>query len=546
MSITAPDERKFKLFARGEIRDGVILRSWRNSLRVSINPETGAVFTEDEIARATQKGSRFYMESDAIDLLGQSMQARAMYLVNQMRPKRSNGQFLQDFHSDLWLGSDARLPATGGSGYVSAPATVGSIFVGSTTIGDPAAAVAIDPAGKRYQVLTTVTTPAGGIATLEMQGVDVGSDTNPDDGTILRWIVNQPPGAEVEAVVIDPLSLGGFTGGFDLETESDQADRVERTMRRKEACGNNAQFEAWARQSSVAIGSAFVYPIAFNAGSTMVCILQKRSSLATALEGPLVRANVAPGTMSAAANFLTPPGSPVVPQRVYVAVVKANPQYSDLVLRISMAVGSDSGWNDTVPWPNPSVASGYPNVQVAASPAPTPTQFNVITDSDPSGSSPLTGSNVPSLMLWNRAKSRFEQLDVQSVSWSGSTKTITLNGSGVSWIQAGDRLSPYTSRLDVIAQSLESYFDLLGPGQVIDLTTDPRAARAYRYPPTSEQYPSRAGQAVSSNIVDSLGGISPDVQLDLISRNDPDLPDDPIDGPNIVVLGHVNIYPFGE
>jgi uncharacterized phage protein gp47/JayE len=540
MSITAPDERKFKLFKRGEIRDGVILRAWRNSLRAQVNPETGLVFTEDEISRATQRGSRFYMEADAIDLLGQSQQGRSMFLVNQMRPNRSNGEFLMDYHSELWLGANALLPATGGSGTVNAPATVGSIFVGSTTIGDPAAAVATDPAGKRYQVLTTVVTPVSGTAALNMQAVDVGSDTNPLLDTVFKWVANQPPGAETEAVV---TSSPRFTGGFDEETDSDHGDRIEQRMRNKPACGNNAHWVDWARQATVAVEAAFVYPIAFNAGSVLVAVTQKRSTDPTALEGPLVRAEPSAGTLSAVTNYITPPASPVVPQRVYVVVTAPNAQYANSVLRISMAQGSDGGWADTTPWPNPSETTGYPDVQVTNVVTPD-VVYEFETDSDPAGTSPLTGDDVPSLMVWNRAQSRWEELEVTSLAWAGTTKTITLTSAPSFTIAVGDRISPFTNRLDDIAVALEDYFDGLGPGQVIDLTTDPRAARGYRYPTVSEQYPLRAGQAITSAIIDALGGLAPDAQLDQISRNEPDLPGDIVDGPNMVVLGHVNIYPF--
>ena len=39
--MTTPDEREFRTFDRGRIRDDVILNNFRNGLRVLVNPATG-------------------------------------------------------------------------------------------------------------------------------------------------------------------------------------------------------------------------------------------------------------------------------------------------------------------------------------------------------------------------------------------------------------------------------------------------------------------------------------------------------------------------
>ena len=109
--MATPDERAFVVFPRGAVRDDVILANWRNELRVSVNPETGIIFTEDEIQRATQPGTRWYIEADSIDLFGQAAQQRALYFVSQIDPRKANTQFLNQFHGRIWLGPNSRLPA---------------------------------------------------------------------------------------------------------------------------------------------------------------------------------------------------------------------------------------------------------------------------------------------------------------------------------------------------------------------------------------------------------------------------------------------------
>ena len=61
--MAAPDERYFKVFRRGEVRDDVILAAWRNALRDLTNPDTGITFTEDEIAIMAMLLDDYYQQS---------------------------------------------------------------------------------------------------------------------------------------------------------------------------------------------------------------------------------------------------------------------------------------------------------------------------------------------------------------------------------------------------------------------------------------------------------------------------------------------------
>jgi uncharacterized phage protein gp47/JayE len=540
---SAKDERKFITFQRGEIRDNVILAAFRNHLRTTTNPDTGLAFTEDEIFRATQQGSRFWAWADAIDLMTQAHQSRALYLADQLWPARANTEFLEKYHGPLWLGEDSRLDATGGSGTVTATGTGGSVFPGSTTIGDATAAVATDPNGNQFQVLYTAAIPTTSTSvTLTMKGIDTGQETNLAKDTDLTWSANAPLGADAEASV-----AAQFSGGFNEESDAEYGDRIEERIRYRPASGNSAHFLAWARNASTAIETAVVYPTAFHAGSVLVSILEKRAPDTST--GPLTRVNPAPGTFADVVGYLVPPNSPVVPQRAYVVVTSPNPQYSDVSLRLSMAKGRSGGWADYNVWPI--YSETYPEVIITS--VIDATKFTCTTDAAlPGGSTDLSGADAPSLMLWHRDKnaddqygSRFEALDVSRVYSSGTTFTVELNAApSYEDLSVGQRISPYTDRLEIIAQTAESYFDELGPGEVVDETSDLRGQRARRFPPPSEQYPSRAGSAILSRMVDVLGGAATDTELSYISRNEPDLPNQIIDGPNQVVLGHLSVFPL--
>lgn len=533
------NDRKFPYFRRGYIRDNLLLASWRNALRQLINPQTGVLFTEDEITRATQPGTRFYIEADALDLVMQTQQQAGLTAAAQMRPLWANTAFLENVHIPLWLGSDGRLAATGGSGTVDAPATPGSIFPGSTTLGDPAAAKATDPNGAIYQVLTTVTTPSSGVAPLTMRAITTGTATNILKDTILGWSVNAPLGAEATAVVTsDP----GFSGGFEIETDAEVAQRVEERIRHRPAAGNNAHFVAWVRQASIAVETAFVYATALHAGSTMVCFLEKRN--ASLQLGPNDRVDPSPGTIADVTGFVTPPASPVVPERAFVVVVSPVPQSSNVAIRVALDFAVTGGWFDSTPWPNPSDNTAYDEIIVSAVTGSPVSSFDVDTDADlPGGATALSGTEAPSLMVWNENISRWEKLEVDSVSKTGNIATITLT-TPTDTVAIGSRISAYTDRLSVIAEACEAYFDTLGPGELIDLAADARGGRAWRYPRPAEAYPYRAGQPILNVLLDALGGASNDAELTLMSRTEPDLPAQVIDGPNQVVLGHLSIFPL--
>lgn len=528
--MTRPDERRFVLFPRGHVRDQIILAHLRNSMRKLVNPDTNALFTEDEIARATQSGSRYYIQADAIDLYGQATQARNAYFVDQIVPTRAASPFLLNVHGPLWI-PEGLLVASGASGTATTRATAGVIWTGSTVPGDPAAIVGTDPNGLTYQVQITVTTGSDGIALLQLQALDGGDVTNIKAGTPIKW-TNPPIGAQPEGA-----TTNDFTGGIDDETEADFAIRIEDRIHHRPASGNQAHFRAWAQQSSNAVEQAFIYAAALNAGSVVVCCTQKRANVA----GPLARIPSF-GTLSTLTGYLVPPNSPVVPGNVFVLVVPPNPVPSDISLRVALRLATAGGWNDINPWPRATEAN--PRCVVAS--VASPTSFKVVTDWAPVQSLPATGIAAPALMVWRKSISRFERLSVASVADGGvaNTYTITLNSpvSTGGSLTVGDVISPYTDRALVLAQAIEQYFDQLGPGELVELATDTRAYRAFRFPKPSEGAPQRVGQGMVTVVLDVLGGAASDAELVQSTVSVPVVPAAVTDGPNLITLGQVGCY----
>lgn len=514
----APD-REFAVFQRGEVRE-LILALFRNALRSSTNPDTGATFTEEEIAVATAKGSKKWVEADSDDIVALTDQQRALWLADQVRIDHAGTSWLREHHGRMW--GESYLQATGSSGPATATGTPGTVYVGSTTIPDPAAHYATDPAGLRYQVLTTVTADGAGDAALELGAIDTGTQTNIATGTVLTW-ASGPVGAASEFLTTDD-----FDGGTDDETDAEFAKRLLARIRHKPASGNVAHFRAWAREASNAVEDAFVFACALHAGSVIVCVTQKRAGTS----GPEQRIpNLT--TLSDVTSYIVPPQSAVVPAGVLVLIVAPVSEPSNVLVSLSMAKGRDSGWADLVPWPT------FDTTVSSVTQKTSSTLFRIHSDS-----ALPTGVTAPSLMLWNPSTSRFESLHVSGVtSVGGGVYEVTLSQApSYSSFVVGDYVSPDTERRVAIAEAAEEYFDSLGPGEVIDLETDTRAHRAFRFPEPFEEWPQIAGSVIATTLQDALGAALASADLISMSSTSPTVPSDPIGGPSLITLGKLAVY----
>ncbi len=520
-----PTEREFAVFRRGEVRED-ILRFLRNGLRNLPDPQTLETFTEDTIRKATTSGSRFWTEADAIDLACQGIQKRDEFLAQQIRIDRAGTSFLQNFHAVQW--GETYLPATGGTGTLLATGLTGTTWIGSTTVPDPFATFGTDEAGKRYQVLVSGIADADGEAVLIVIGIDGGLETNLAPGAEIRWS-NPPAGSNPTALVQTQ-----FSGGGPEETDAEFSARLAARVRHKPGAGNDAQIRALARAASNAVEDAFVYPCAMNAGSVLVSITQKRG----VTTGPNARVASA-GVLLQVQAAIVPPGSPDMPAQAFVVVVPDTPQAADTVVQLALRKGSAAGWTDLQPFPPVNTGSGA----VAITLLSTQTDFRITTSAAgqlPSGVLSLAGVG---LMVWDVATSRFETLQVALVSdLTGGVYRVQLATPPVHTLALGDWISPASLQKDSLAEAAEAYFDSLGPGEVINLSTDVLAPRAFRRPIPSEEYPSRAGQSLITFIAEALGAVASDATLTSISATSPTVPTDPVDGPRRITLGKFATY----
>lgn len=521
-------DREYAQVRRGETREA-ILRDFREGLRQLDDPDTGQPFTDDVLRRATARGSRFYREADATDLILLGVQKRDEFLAQQIRIDRAGSGFLRAYHAPLW--GETFLPAFGGSGEVAAHGVPGTTWQGSTLLGDPFATTGTEGA-RRYQVLTSATADGSGNATLTLLAIDGGDETNPAAGTPITW-ENPPPGSDPTGIVTG----ADFTGGLDAETDADFAKRLMDRIRHKPASGNWSHLRAFARAASVSVDDAYIYPCAFYAGSELVALTAKRG----AAIGPLGRVPSF-GVLAAVTAMLVPPGSPIVPGRAHVVVVPVVPESTDVVVTLTQPLDSGAGWADLEPFPHVNGTGAVTITSLAG--GTSQTDFTLSASSAgqlPQGASgPLAGVN---LMVWNALASAFVALDVKQVTdLSAGFYRVELNTAPPKTLAVGDWISPDMLRRDTLAAGAVAYFDSLGPGEVINLATDERAVRAYRNPQPSEEAPARAGQGVLQFITDALGASASDSALASISLAQPTLPADPILGPHLLVLQRFAVY----
>lgn len=518
MPLQAPEPKNFPVFSVGAIRDQ-ILQDWRLELRNQINPDTGQPWSEDEIARAIAPGSRWWIQANGDDQVCLALQQQGLTFADQVRIDRANTVWLRDHHGWQW-GMSYR-PASGGFGPATNedPVVAGTIYFGSTTIGDTAAFVVTDPRGKRYQAYQTAVADGSGNVTINFLAIDTGKETNLPTGTIFTPSANIPLGHAGNFSTTDD-----FTGGVDAETDAEFAARLLERIRNKPGAGNRSQWREWAKEASSSIEEGFVYPCAMHAGSTLIAITQKRSNTV----GPLARI---PNTavLSSAISYLVPPGSNVVPGDVLTLVTGVSHLPTDIEIALEMPTNSTAGWRDLNPWPR-RLMTGAKVTSVVS-----PTVFEMSADTAPP-------TSIPRIMVWDVQTSKFVVLTGIIVSALGGGIYEVEHAAGPV-VQVGDYVSPLMGRYSTLQEALEKHFDAMGPGDVVPLD-DERAHRAFRYPMTSDEYPARLGRGVLNTLQDVLDGLISDSDLLYKSNTEPPIPVDPTDGPAMLTLGGVGVYPL--
>jgi hypothetical protein len=362
----------------------------------------------------------------------------------------------------LNVGIAARLPATGASGFVKVQtgATGGTLVAGQEgTIG-----------AVRYRVTLTKLYLSGEYVPVE--GIDTGPGTNQPPGATLTWS-SPPPGILPSALVAELVIGEGLTGGRDQEKDPELLARIREAKANPPASGNAAQYISAIRKTpGIPFQAIFVYPAIKGAGTKAFCF------------------TVAPST----------PGGSRIPSGTQLALalawVKGQMPEDDVIfpctlvaenlamhLRVVWGATAD-GWEDATPWP--AYVATPPSV--VAAPTPTATTFRV--DVSTAGA-PVVGQTIALLDKPNKVWRRKRVLTVTFV--AGTQYDLVMdtaaNASDTTYAPfSGQIVSPWSKSLDLVAPTLLTELDTLGPGEQKSTFFDPGSRE--RRIPAAPEYPS--------------------------------------------------------
>lgn len=114
-----------------------------------------------------------------------------------------------------------------------------------------------------FVVLNDITTSS--IDTLYVEALQIGTRYNLLAGT--RFTMKNPPSGITELI-----NESSFTGGLDLETDSELRDRFNKVVTNPSTSGNKAHYEEWALEV-IGVSKATVYPLFDGPGTVKVVVV---------------------------------------------------------------------------------------------------------------------------------------------------------------------------------------------------------------------------------------------------------------------------------
>lgn len=423
--------------------------------------------------------------------------ANAIVIANGTSLETSSGVWLEaQARTQLGLeqSQNPRLPAAGGSGFVTITASTGggTIFAGDE-IRDAKSSL-------RFKCATTALyTNAQQVPVI---GIDTGPATNLKAGTAMTWSAPRP-GIGSAATVFAQTDGSGLSGGRNEETDAQMIARLKNLRANPPASGNDAAYQAAIEKTGgISIQKAFTWPAIFGPGTiafsfTMNPATSGGSKLPNAAQLALVLANLQ--------------ASMPIDDGIFGCLLIA--QSTPVGVKVAW-VKSAAGWLDATPWP----AYVSPDVMVDGAAPINATSFRLTTTT--STATPVVGQTFG---LYDHVTASFRRKKILTVavvvankSW-GITVDTSNNASDANFVPtAGQAASPWSDSLDSIVPAITSYFDGLGPGEQVASLPDP-GGRKKRQPESPASYPS----VISNRLVNGLFAVSTVFDAEVVEPNIP-------------------------
>lgn len=422
----------------------------------------------------------------------------------------------EDEDLDRWLTivGLARRAAAGSAGGMDLKSSAPSpVTVGATLI---------DDAGLQYAV------QVGGLyaplATIPIQAIDVGDETNLVAGSTLRW-TTAPPFAEDTATV----SVGGLKGGAAAEDNETARRRLLRRLSRFPGSGNWTQIAETAEGPTPKIQAAFPYPAIDGPATLHVAVVgytsatnKSRAIDATTMSGTIVPYVL--GKIAEHVEVTTTTSADVLTDVAIFLSLPASPAAS--------VPGPGGGWLDGTPWPRP-VAADTPALYCAVTQVTSTTVFRVRSAMAPSvGATRICWLSPIDWQVYSATV-------VASTLAAANEWDITIDQPFLG-IAVGHLISPQSANQQAYFDAIVLAFAQMGPGEKTSNAT--LLARGYRRPTPSTQWPSSLGAVQLRAVSDSGSGEVLDVQYAYRSTITPAIPASTSLPPNILIPRNLAFY----
>jgi uncharacterized phage protein gp47/JayE len=379
-------------------------------------------------------------------------------------------------------GLPPRFPEVGALGYVTIAASAGGTTIFS---GDELTESA---SGIRAQCIVTALYQSGD--PVPVACISTGPSTNLDAETVLAWSFPRP-GCVPNCTITEQTDGTGFAGGRLSETDDEVRNRISDDMANPASAGNDAAYQRAVENSrghAVAVEKAFTYPCVIGPGTIGVAFtLRKTSPDSSRIPGA-----TAMGQVRDYVNGLQPADD----QYIEITLLA---QPIDVILDVQWGTGA-ADWVDATPWP-PRYATGNGGIVVSA--AASATSFTLATDNaDYTGvPSPAVGQTIG---FYDAGAALFRRKRLLSVTGTGPWVCVadpTNAASDTSYTpEVGQRASPWSESLTDLVETVRSYIDTTGPGEMRATFFDP-GLRERRNPASPRSWPNTTTNRLAANIL---------------------------------------------
>lgn len=386
----------------------------------------------------------------------------------------------------------------------------------------PTGAELTSASGQRYKVSQGGTYADGD--TIPIESIDVGTQTNLDVPDFLTW-ASPPFGSQPTANLATAL-----TGGVDAEVDDVARARLLDRLANPPSAANWSWIVEMCEALDPVIQKAFVYNVHNGPSTVFIALAGNPAEGSKSREIDSIKLN----------STLAPLIRGSMPEYVETTITTVEDVETDVSFQITLPLatpsssattgpGNGTGWLDPTPWP---AVNGTPHTKCAVTAVNSAQNFTV---DSPAGVAPTAGSTR---ICWiDRTDWSVKQAKV--VSYTGTGPYTVTTDLPFTDIAVGDYIFPASVNAQNYVDAALTAFELMGPGEKVDIGATPVAARR---PRQNDRFPSNLDGTVLRYIINS-GDEVQTAEYWYRSNTTPNTPAAAGDPPKIFIPRHLAFYP---